>query len=447
MREYERADDTIPEEEPHTQRACGSWKQSYFAVENLRLMEAILFRGEEQGVLMSDKYPDRHEYIGMSELAAALGLSKWKSRREWYLSKVAPAPDEPTGDMERGNTMESVVYDWFESRGVMVCQQQLELRHPDLPIIRAHLDGVICPPSNQAIAALAHVLEGSGAQLYDPQGLLNEPKTGDTFIVEIKCPRTRTLPRYQDEGLPPDYLIQGQGQMRLYELDRKVKPKGIVFVVWDYDNWRPLLMAIPYIEGMADNMFGEAMRAWGCVTRHDLDTLEEMGRLDLPGATSDPVPSDDDMPQMTHDLAAITELEQCPDHLRELYALASNMAYWKRQVNEISEKLNTAGERLEPLMLRLGTKKVNVPVGSVSLVRSKGRTATDSKALMQHVRHLRDLALSDERDKQREALNRLRVLDLGWFQKTGEPSISLRTKPANAAPVRVFNTAEIAWED
>jgi predicted phage-related endonuclease len=90
---------------------------------------------------------DRRSYIGGSDVAAILGLSKWRSALDVYYEKTNEAPPNPeVTDVRRkaGIRMQRpIVDDYLENEGVrLVAYEPPTVRHPDLPLAM-NLDAVV----------------------------------------------------------------------------------------------------------------------------------------------------------------------------------------------------------------------------------------------------------------------------------------------------------------
>lgn len=92
----------------------------------------------------AEKFPDRAEYLGASELAAVLGLNPWRSPLDVYLEKRGAVPPADLSDNQAvhfGNVLEDVVAQEFSRRtGLEVRRDNRELVHPRLPFVRGHID-------------------------------------------------------------------------------------------------------------------------------------------------------------------------------------------------------------------------------------------------------------------------------------------------------------------
>jgi len=128
---------------------------------------------------------DRTQYVGASEVGSCL--------RKVVLSKLFPEPfDEASmGRMLAGKAMENevvqIVRIALDGRLRNTGRVQLDLRHPTLPF-HAHPDG--------RIIGGFEGMEGDG-------------------VLEVKTASASTFKRYQNDGLPQNYIDQVQAQMGL----------------------------------------------------------------------------------------------------------------------------------------------------------------------------------------------------------------------------------------
>ena len=121
---------------------------------------------------------ERQKGIGGSDVAAALGVSRWKSRLRLYLEKIGEIEHQPDNEfMYWGRKLEPLVIEHFsEVTGKVVEKVYKTLIHPEHDFMIAHLDGYI--PVEDAIV---------------------EAKTGGEYAISE-----------WDDGIPLEYLLQGQ---------------------------------------------------------------------------------------------------------------------------------------------------------------------------------------------------------------------------------------------
>lgn len=87
----------------------------------------------------------RQSGIGGSDVAAILGLSKWKSPLDVYNEKIAETPVEETNaSMEWGTRLEPVIRQKYaDDTGLTVTIPNETFRHPDHPFMIANVDGIL----------------------------------------------------------------------------------------------------------------------------------------------------------------------------------------------------------------------------------------------------------------------------------------------------------------
>lgn len=126
----------------------------------------------------------RKKGIGGSDVAAACGLSQWKSPVALWLEKTGQVEPEPAGEAAYwGSVMEALIREEFTNRtGLRVRQVQAILQHQRFPFMLANLDGVV-----------------------------NDPDRGEG-IFEAKTASAYTAPDWE-MGIPDQYALQVQHYM------------------------------------------------------------------------------------------------------------------------------------------------------------------------------------------------------------------------------------------
>lgn len=100
---------------------------------------------ETEGLSREDWLKYRKRGIGGSDVAAILGISKWKSAVGLWLDKTnqSSEPEEENEAMQWGNIMEPVIRNHFaDVMGKPVAEVKAMLRHPEYPFMLADVDGV-----------------------------------------------------------------------------------------------------------------------------------------------------------------------------------------------------------------------------------------------------------------------------------------------------------------
>lgn len=141
--------------------------------------------------------------LGGSDMAAILGLSKWKTPLDVYRSKVEPVEEEEEQSEPAywGHVLEDVVAKEYQRReGRKVQRINKLLIHPELDCARANIDRAVVNPE---IAGNVRFKDG---KLTTDRGL--ECKTGDRFTAHFWGEAgTDEVPEY--------YLVQCQWYMAI----------------------------------------------------------------------------------------------------------------------------------------------------------------------------------------------------------------------------------------
>lgn len=95
------------------------------------------------------QHDGRRRNIGGSDVAALLGLSKWKSPVDLWLEKTGrAAPDDISGNpaVQAGIRMESAILNWFvDETGIEVTTTDVIHKHPEYERLVANPDGLALP--------------------------------------------------------------------------------------------------------------------------------------------------------------------------------------------------------------------------------------------------------------------------------------------------------------
>lgn len=141
--------------------------------------------------LVSTKDMDRNDWLewrrkgfGGSDISGFLGMNKWKTPLQIYISKVEPpSHDELTSEAaEWGNILEPVVRNQFKLKHpeLLVRQSHFMWQHPEYDFMVANVDGFI----------------------YD--------KEKGWGVLEIKTSSEYRLKEWDGEEVPEEYLLQAQ---------------------------------------------------------------------------------------------------------------------------------------------------------------------------------------------------------------------------------------------
>lgn len=180
----------------HVDRVCGITgnidaadvriKAMEITVDRRRVREQLLSPGIKQRT--DEWYAARHTLVTASDIAQALGLSKFGTQRDFFIKKVPPIPKDPPAlpplpPLKWGTMFEDVACALYTTRNNVRVHEFGLIPHPD-PGVRL------------------------GAS---PDGI-----TDDGVMLEIKCPFRRQI----TGEVPLQYYYQIQGQLEVCGLRR-----------------------------------------------------------------------------------------------------------------------------------------------------------------------------------------------------------------------------------
>lgn len=344
---------------------------------------------------------DRHEYLGASEAGAFLGLSKFATPQEVWLRKVMATPaidaddDNVPGDLARGNAMEEMIVRELAKRGVSIASRQLELTHPQHKFLRCHLDGIIINPDKLAPGAVG------------------------PMVLEIKAPRMTTLRTMEYKGLTVDNVCQGYHQITVARAN-KLDVKGVMFVVWDYDNWCPVAIMLPIDEKVREDMIAELVKRWGHVERREAMPEQEAS-----------LPISELQAWFATTVTGDVDLKWEPPAINRdvLIGLLEDAAMAKKIFDEAEDQYFAIRDNLEQVVVERAIAKVVMqsPLEKVSYSRTirAGRASVDGKGALVLLDTVRSLVENDNLDGLRKIM---RNFTPEWFTSHGPsyPVSSLR---------------------
>jgi putative phage-type endonuclease len=168
---------------------------------------------------------ERREYIGASEIAAVLGLDRWKTPLDVYNQKLGLVPPfEGNAHTERGTRLEAIAAEEYTAiTGKRLRRRNEELVHPEYPFIRGHVDRVV---------------------------------VGEQRIVEIKAPSVAAFRKFQREGLPDSFILQAQVYMGLTGYET------LTWAIFCADMWDLAAFDIAFDRGQYDAAVQFAASFW-----------------------------------------------------------------------------------------------------------------------------------------------------------------------------------------
>lgn len=126
-----------------------------------------------------DVAQNRHEYIGGSDIAAILGMSRWKTPLKLWCEKTQklPAPDLSNVEaVELGTDLEEFVAQKFTQKtGKAVRKAPKVYQHPDYPYMVAHIDRLV---------------------------------TGTDELLECKTASFFKKEEWENDDIPQEYILQ-----------------------------------------------------------------------------------------------------------------------------------------------------------------------------------------------------------------------------------------------
>lgn len=227
------------------------------------------------------RFPNRREYLGVSEIAAALGLDPWTSPLALYDKKVGGADDgdDETPDRARGHGLEPIAAKLWEQ------QQRRRLRvfddditHKDYPFIRGHVDRLIVD---------------SG-----------EPWEG-------KAPRLPVFSRYKRDGLPQPLIIQLNGYAELLGAD------GGEWAIFSGEVWHLITFRITVDHDMIRRAFDMAGDWWEKHVVHKIPPSGNTRLVSDKGITFEQLPGEVTAVNTSEFQEAMTLLKEAKEFLAQ----------------------------------------------------------------------------------------------------------------------------------
>lgn len=141
--------------------------------------------------------------IGGSSAAAACGQSRFTTRQDLWTrltqtrAGIAPTPLPTQGDLRRGELFEPVALACLGEAGTPL------MRHPQTTFMR------------HTAFPFAHVLPDAWELDVKPPDADGEPRNTVVGLIEVKVPRPGTIAKMLREGVPAEWIIQGQHGMAI----------------------------------------------------------------------------------------------------------------------------------------------------------------------------------------------------------------------------------------
>ncbi len=171
----------------------------------------------------------RREGIGGSDVAAILGLDRYRTPSQVYMEKIgAVTPlDVVTPDQERGIAFEQIAAEKFENTtGTLLNRAEGRFQHPAYPFMLANVDRIV---------------------------------EGRPIVAEIKCPSLGMFSRIKREGLPDSWLLQMQHYMAVLAFD------FAIIVIFCADRMELIHFTVERDQALIDNMIEKEREFWTLV--------------------------------------------------------------------------------------------------------------------------------------------------------------------------------------
>lgn len=195
---------------------------------------------------------DRWEYLGGSDSSCVLGKNPYRPRKVVWQEKIDKLDrDLDNPHVTRGNTMEPIVETWIrENRDYTINSQEAFDRFD-----QSGKSADVHQGRESGSTATQIFLRDSEQSFVGghPDGI------GCDTLYEIKCPTQRKLKRIEQMGVPEYWIYQVQHYLMITGL-----PKGKL-MIWDYDNWEPLVINVPPDRELHETMRQEYEVFWVCV--------------------------------------------------------------------------------------------------------------------------------------------------------------------------------------
>lgn len=148
---------------------------------------------------------DRRSYIGSSDVAAIMGLSKWKTPLECYMAKINGEPEVSAGKralFARGKRWEPIALDMlldaledkYGKRPVVLARNQ-RYRHPEYPFLASEIDAELLLPNGEEVNAELKTVDVRAAKDWgdmthdevDDEGNIVDQELTDAFPIYYAC--------------------------------------------------------------------------------------------------------------------------------------------------------------------------------------------------------------------------------------------------------------------
>lgn len=184
---------------------------------------------------------DRSKGIGLSEMAAALGVSLWKTPLRLWAEKTGrlPIPDlSDTDEVEMGLELENIMARWFTKKtGFAVRKDRRTFYHPNYPFIYGHIDRRVVKQD---------------------------------AVLEIKTMGVWQAKKWEGINIPIDYVIQLNGYLGLLE-------KSIGYFAYCVGGQRRYLKQIQFDKELYEKSIEGGVNFWENFVLKDIPPVATLG--------------------------------------------------------------------------------------------------------------------------------------------------------------------------
>jgi predicted phage-related endonuclease len=184
---------------------------------------------------MKVDFKDRHEYLGASETAAAIGLGTYETVTDvWQEKTLRRGRKEHLPIFDRGHDIEDILERLLKERhGIEVRMREKEFAKEEW--LRSHVDGMVDP--HDPICDTDVEMDGPG-------------------VVEFKAPGSTMLRRLLEGGMSNEYVVQMQ--VNLYNSDLSW---GVFFML-DYDRYEVTAVYVRRDDALIEGILKRARLFW-----------------------------------------------------------------------------------------------------------------------------------------------------------------------------------------
>lgn len=286
---------------------------------------------------------ERKGFIGASEIAAVMGMSKWDSPLSVWARKTGKVPEKDLSDnesVEWGTRLERVVSAKFaEKHDVKLMAYKKRYVHPDYPFLSCELDNII---------------------------------TGTDTLVEIKTCHEYMGKEWGEEDIPIEYVYQVMMQLGLSN-----RKKGWIAVLIGGNKYRE--REIEFDSEMYDGMIRKAVHFWENFVLADVQPIAVGNDMDILLALYPEETSDDLVTGVEESDEWIGFRQELGMHIKEMEKQKKDVEAKIKQ--KIGEALGIVSEKYKVTYKKTTTRRVDTAKLKEAGLYEDYCTATDSRRI------------------------------------------------------------------